>query len=205
MKHTLVFGMITALAALMLVWGSVAHEGGPTVDGIIADEEYESHYTDETLNMTLHWTVDTEEGLIYAGLEAPTQGWVGIGFDFEGADMESMSMDWIIGAFHDADGETDVLDAFQENADAVAQADTFLGGDDDILEKAAVQTEDGTTFEFTRKLDTGDEFDVALQPGSQGTMLATGDEDEYEHFDEESVTMVMIDFFAGTVGMGEGK
>lgn len=205
MKRTTVFGLLAALAALALLWSGAAHEAVPTVDGVIADGEYENHYTDETLNMTLHWTVDTEEGLIYVGLEAPTQGWVGIGFDFEGMDPESMSMDWVIGAFHDEDGETDVLDAFQENPDAVAQADTFLGGTDDVLEKAAVQTEGGTTLEFTRKLDTGDEFDVALDPGVHGTMLAFGDEDEYEHFDEESLTMVMIDFFAGTVSTGEGK
>ncbi len=205
MKRTITFSMLTALAALALVWGGVAHEGDVTIDGIVSDGEYENHYTNETLDMTVHWTIDTEEGVIYVGLQAPTQGWVGIGFDFAGADMESMSMDWIIGAFHDEDSETDVIDAYQENSEAVVQADEFLGGNDDILEKAAVQTEEGTTFEFARKLDTGDEFDVALKPGDQGTMLAFGDEDEYEHFDEESLTMVMIDFFAGTVGMGEGK
>jgi hypothetical protein len=28
---------------------------------------------------------------------------------------------------------------------------------------------------------------------------------KYEHFDEESVTIVMMDFFAGTVGTGKGN
>lgn len=39
MKRTMVFGMLTALAALTLVWGGVAHEGGPTVDRSITDGE----------------------------------------------------------------------------------------------------------------------------------------------------------------------
>ena len=203
MRRILTLSALAALASLALVWGGVAHEQVPAVDGIVSDGEYANHYTNKDLNMKVHWTVDTEESVIYIALEAPTKGWVGIGFDFKAPDKKSMSMDWIIGAFHDKDGETDTLDAFQARSGEPAQADTFLGGKDDITEKAAVQTEKETTFEFARPLDTGDKFDVTLKPGAQGTMLAFGDEDEYKHFHQESLTMVMIDFFTGKVGKGE--
>ncbi len=193
-----------ALAVLVTTVGifTIAHEGMPTGDGIVKDGEYANHYTNEALKMALHWTIDTEEGTIYVALEAPTKGWVGLGLDTP----DGQSMDWIIGTYHDKDNETDALDAFQEKTDAPAQADTFLGGSDDIVQKAAAQTEQATTFEFVRLLNTGDKFDVALLLGVQNAMLAFGDEDEYEHFDQETLSsMIQIDFFAGTVSSGAGQ
>lgn len=201
MKRTITLGTLALLATLLLAGGSFAHEGNIAVDGVVQNEEYENHYANEDLNMNLHWTIDTEDGVIFIALESPDTGWVGIGFDA----ADGQSMDWVIGAFHDEDGETDALDAFQAPANDAAQADTFLGGNSDLLERAAVQTERGTTFEFARKLDTGDAFDVALKPGVQGVMLAFGDEDEYEHFHDETRRMVRVDFFAGTVSTGEEK
>jgi len=200
MKRTITLGTLTVLATLLLAGGGFAHEAGIVVDGIVQDAEYANHYTDEALNVNLHWSLDTEDGVIYVALEAPEKGWVGLGLD-----APDGSMDWIFGTFHDGDGETDTLDAFQEAGNDVAQADTFLGGNADLLEQAALQTERGTTFEFSRKLDTGDGFDVALAPGVQGVMLAFGDEDAYAHFDAGRLRMIRVDFFAGTVSTPEKK
>ncbi len=197
MKRTITLGTLAALAALALVWGGLAHEGGPTVDGIVSDGEYANHYTNEDLDMTVHWTIDTEEDMITFALEAPTTGWVGIGFNPAGPKKQGADM--ILGFFHDEDGETDALDAFQEAPAGAPVADTFLGGSDDIEAAAAVQTEEDTTLEFSRKLDTGDEFDAALTPGEQTMLLAYGEEDSFDNYHGQKRVAVTVDLFEGTV------
>ncbi|MFQ5795010.1 MAG: DOMON domain-containing protein [Candidatus Bipolaricaulia bacterium] len=200
MKRTITLGTLAALAALMLAWGGLAHEGGPVVDGIVNDGEYDHHYTNEDLNMKVHWTVDIEEGAITFALEAPTTGWLGIGFTSTG--LKKRDADMILGFFHDEDGETDILDAFQQSPISPPMADTFLGGTDDIESAVAIQTEADTTLEFVRKLNTGDEFDAALTPGQQTMLLAYGEQDNLNNYHGQNRVAVTVDLFAGTVSAG---
>lgn len=74
MRHSLTFSSLALIAVVLLASGGVAHEAGVVVDGIVSDGEYANQYTDQTLNLTLYWTIDTEEGLIHLALASPEKG-----------------------------------------------------------------------------------------------------------------------------------
>jgi hypothetical protein len=147
----------------------------PTVDGIIDEDEYPNT---ATINAIELWWYNDGESLSVA-LQAPTEGWVGIGLDpenmMQGADLKLAAA---------LDGEMRVTDAFGTGPSGpVHPPDEELGGTDDI-EEAMVVTEDGVTrFEFRIPLDTGDQYDKPLEPGNTYPIIvAFGPSDEYNAY-----------------------
>ena len=130
----------------------------PEVDGTIAEGEYPNTTTIGDLEV---WWYNDGESLTMA-VQAPAEGWVGVGLDpdngMQGADFKLAAL---------VDGETRVTDAWGTQPTGPNHPpDTELGGTDDI-EESAVVTEDGTTrFEFRIPLDSGDQYDKPLDPGS---------------------------------------
>jgi len=48
------------------------------VDGVIAQGEYQSSFTDAKTGITVHWQADSAN--LYCALQSPGQGWLSIGF-----------------------------------------------------------------------------------------------------------------------------
>ena len=68
-------------------------------------------------------------------------------------------------------------DTFSTSSTGPHPADKELGGSNDILESAGMEQGGFTSIEFKRKLDTGDKYDLPLQPGANKIMWAFGSGD----------------------------
>ncbi len=142
------------------------------IDGLLQEGEYQNRLSSFRIKMDLYWSV--REDRVYFGLKAPTQGWVALGFNsavplMRGADI-------IIG--YVKDGQL-VLEDSYANSRIGHQTDIQLGGRDDILDRASTQDEGGTIIEFSRRLDTGDTFDMPIRPAEKlMILLAYGQRDD---------------------------
>lgn len=148
----------------------------PTVDGTIGEDEYPNT---TTINAIQVWWFNDGESLSVA-LQAPTDGWVGIGLDPE---TMMMGADFKLGAVLEG-GETRVTDAFGIGPSGpVHPPDEELGGTDDIEESMVVTEDSVTRFEFRIPLDSGDENDKPLEPGNTYPIIvAYGPSDEYNAY-----------------------
>ncbi|MFC2024745.1 DOMON domain-containing protein, partial [Chloroflexota bacterium] len=137
-------------------------------DGVLADGEYlgEMQYS----NYEIRWASDEQH--VYIGIKAKTDGWVALGIQ-PGSRMKDADM--IFGFV--SGGETTVIDLFSTGDFGPHPPDTELGGSDDILEFGGSQADDFTTIEFKRLLDTGDEYDLPLSPGTHQIIWAYGRND----------------------------
>ncbi|MGM0366395.1 MAG: DOMON domain-containing protein [Actinomycetota bacterium] len=128
-------------------------------DGTIEENEYRYTITDSTTGLTLYWYNDSDN--LYMGIETETEGWLSVGFDPEfamkGANIIFLAIE---------DGQAKARDDYG-TANFAHQPDTELGGTDDMIEYAA----SGTSFEFAIPLDSGDEYDKKLEPGSQYAII----------------------------------
>ena len=129
-------------------------------DGVISEGEYQSEYTLADGNFKLYLRVEGDT--IYIGMAGKTRGWVAIGIEptymMKDADM--------IIAWVDANGTVHVEDAYSTGATGPHPVDTQLGGTNDILQYGGKEQGGWTIIELARKLDTGDQYDKPLQPGS---------------------------------------
>ena len=131
-------------------------------DGVISEGEYEGSTT--IGDITVYWAHDGK--YIYIAAEAETPGWLSIGIDPERG-MEGA--DYIL-AIHD--GEPQIWDAYgTAPRGATHPPDTELGGTFDFIEWAVARDGDWLRFEVLRLLDTGDEFDKAMEPGEAYVIL----------------------------------
>ncbi len=134
-----------------------------TVDGMVGEEEYP--HTTEVVGVRVYWYNDAEN--IYVGLVSPGKGYVDIGFDPE---RRMQGANLILTAVKD--GEIATRDDY-----GVAQTnhapDTGLGGEDNILDAAGAEDENGTVTEFVIPLDSGDRYDKALEPGESYTIIVS--------------------------------
>ena len=106
----------------------------------------------------LFWS-STDETIRIA-MQADTQGWVAVGFQ-PGSRMKNADM--VFGMM--VNGEAVVLDQYSTGDFGPHSADVQQGGTDDLLSFAGLRTSSMTTFEFERRLDTGDSRDVPLERG----------------------------------------
>ena len=75
-------------------------------------------------------------------------------------------------------GEVTVLDSYSTGDYGPHKGDVEFGGTDDVLEFAGSESDGNTVVEFERALDTGDDYDIALEPGvSVGIIWAYGSSD----------------------------
>jgi hypothetical protein len=141
-------------------------------DGVVSSGEYDARATFG--QMTLHWSNDAE--YLYFALEAPTSGWVGIGFD---PDNRMQGANFILGAM--VDGIARVTDAYGVSpTGATHPPDVELGGTDDIIASGGSLRDGVTIIEAQIPLDSGDDYDKPLTPGDTVTViLAMGSSSEY--------------------------
>lgn len=124
--------------------------------------------------ITMQWR--TDDSYIYINLIAPTTGWVAVGFDPQ---VQMQGSDILIGYY---DGEVMMRDDYG-NTPTGHTADTNLGGTDDIMIISGMEMEGNTHLKFKIPLDSGDQYDNVLVPGSQHTViLAYGPSDNYTSY-----------------------
>jgi hypothetical protein len=135
-------------------------------DGIVGESEY-------SRSMLLHsparqgysggeieisWKSDPE--YLYLALNGNTKGWLAIGFEpqewMKNADIILASVQG---------GKAIVLDEYCTGNYGPHVEDTVLGGTNDIAEFGGSNREGRTVIELKRKLNTGDKFDKAFEPG----------------------------------------
>lgn len=132
-------------------------------DGEIGEDEYRHHLTSGP--MEIGWFNDAE--YLYAYMDAPTNGWVSIGFD---PDNRMQGANFIIGAV--VNGELDIIDAWGVTPTGPNHPpDEQLGGADDIVAAAGVERDGRTIIEFQIPLDSGDPYDKPLSPGGTYPIL----------------------------------
>lgn len=151
----------------------------PTVewvaDGAITEGEYAG---DQDLGpYHLYWR--QAGNIIEIGMEADTTGWIAVGIQ-PGRSM--LNADLILGDVTGAGVE--VIDAFGTGSTGPHSPDTELGGTYDILSYGGSETGDHTVVEFSRKMDTGDEYDNAILAGEANQVIwafGTSDDTDMRH------------------------
>jgi hypothetical protein len=132
-------------------------------DGEIGEDEYRHVMTVGPVE--IGWFNDAE--YLYAYMDAPTSGWVSIGFD---PDNRMQGANFIIGAV--VEGQLNIMDAWGASpVGADHPPDEQLGGTDDIVAAAGVERDGRTIIEFQIPLDSGDPYDKPLTPGGTYTIL----------------------------------
>jgi len=142
---------ILSLLCIFFV-GTCAH-GGPRYNSMQGDNG----------NFRADWVIYEEDEVEYANfsVRAKITGWVGIGF----TSTESLSdaeYDIIIGYL-----PYNVTDRYTKEDEFVE--DTKLNGTNDVTDVSAEQSGDFTVVTFTRKLDTGDQYDYNFE--SEGDVV----------------------------------
>jgi len=140
-------------------------------DGILGDNEYLGEMTYG--NFEVRWR--TDEANIYFGIRAKTEGWLSIGLN---PSSQMKDADMIFGAV--SNGQTSVSDQFSTGAFGPHSPDTELGGSDDIIQSGGREAGGFTTVEFSRALDTGDNYDNVLTKGKIKIIWAYGSSDDFD-------------------------
>ena len=110
----------------------------------------------------MSYTVDGDE--IYFGIEAKASGWVAIGIDPDDpATTRHRGADIYMGSYSTSSSTTNHADKYAASSEDL-KTDTSNGGTDDMLSYSAQQNSSWTTFEFNRKLVTGDSRDKNIIP-----------------------------------------
>jgi hypothetical protein len=135
-----------------------------TPDGVISDGEYSG--SAEAAGVTLAWRHDGE--MLYAAISAPTEGWISVGFDPEN---RMQGANFIFG--YVSDGAATLADMFGVAPAGAGShpADEELGGTNDVQDWGGSEADGVTVIEFSIPLDSGDEYDRPLSPGSTYTVL----------------------------------
>lgn len=117
--------------------------------------------------VTFAWQVEGE--MLYVNLKAPTQGWVGIGFN---PTSRMQGANYILGMVHA--GKVLVTDDFGTGV-TKHQADRALGGEVDLTNIYGKEEDKVTEIGFTMPLDSKDANDTRLTPdGDTIVLLAFG-------------------------------
>jgi len=202
MKHkTLSFSIACLVVALLggavlgfNIWSKRVPP--PVADGRVGETEYARTLVDELTGMTMAWSITGDE--LHMALTAPGQGWVAVGIDPDDAVSTMMlGADYILGYVDEA-GQVVVEDQFG-NTKVSHRADTRGDGTVDVTVVGGSQDEHGTTLEFVRALDTGDERDKPIRRDKLFVQLAYAPEDDFFAYHAEARNTVRVDFFEGGV------
>lgn len=119
---------------------------------------------------------ELEDDLIHIELTAPTQGWVGVGFNHENSIVGS---DLLL--FRVKNGKSEGLDMKVKGIGDPVE-DKNLGDQVSFLDLAGAETNSKTTVRFSRSLVTGERSDFALQEGASfWLILAYSMHDDFGH------------------------
>jgi len=189
------------------------------IDGIVSQDEYVMSTLFEEINLELFWTIPhvTEQDgkrVIYFALRSPVEGCVGISLDRTGRRLQGG--DVLLG-YVDNDPETDRLQTHmsdnyaneetshapdQEIEGTTGAEESSTYGKFDILQHQGSFSRGGTTLEFSRYLDTGDNaYDKVIKEESNWTrvQVAYSDSPEYNCFQSDNRANKRINFFTGDV------
>ncbi|HNZ26087.1 MAG TPA: DOMON domain-containing protein [Spirochaetota bacterium] len=122
-------------------------------------------------DFTFSWRV--VDGTMDIILEAPTTGWISVGFD---PTKKMKDANYIIGSV-DKNGEVTIQDNFGTGPIS-HKPDEKLGGVDNVANKFGEEKDGKTTLKFSIPLDSKDKFDVVLNPGKHTVILASSKSDK---------------------------
>ena len=135
-------------------------------------------------DIRFQWKVDGSN--LQVVVRAPTQGWVGVGFDPTNLMKDA---NFIIG--YVADGQASFSDQFGTQLTAHA-SDESLGGQVNVGAPSGTEADGATELSFTIPLDSGDQYDRVLAAGqSYDVLLAYGPNDDFEMIHQVRVEVQM--------------
>ncbi|UCC94125.1 MAG: hypothetical protein JSW25_05550 [Thermoplasmata archaeon] len=144
------------------------------VDGIVEEGEYANMASFGDGHYVLHWEVYGDDARF--GIVADTDGWVALGIE---PSRRMLEADMWFGWYASPTG-AGALDAYSVGDFGPHPPDITLGGTSDILEYNVGEVSGKTTFEFVRRLETGDDRDNALpKEGAVTIVWATSISDVY--------------------------
>jgi len=126
------------------------------VDGVFNCDEYEVTMKVEDLEMEIGWL--TRDGNLMFAVKSVGKGWVAVGFD---PTTMMRNANIIIGDVTE-DGTINIEDHF-----GVANTAHRKDDENNILQAAGTENEDGTVLEFVIPLNSGDDMDRVLELGQE--------------------------------------
>lgn len=167
------------------------------LDGRIEPGEYRFRWQDEASKLRFEWSVEGDR--LLGAVFSPDTGWVAVGFGGDGPLM--YGADIVIG-YVDARGAhlRDHYASTPTNHDP----DSALGGSDDVLAAAGLETAEGTMVEFVRPLAAHDSTDQPIESGQTHLMAASSETDDFAayHFGGRKAVS-LVDLFAGPPAVAE--
>ncbi|GEM_PF-553814 len=140
-------------------------------DGIIESGEYYGYK--DLDGFEVFWSNANE--IAYVAIKAKTEGFVAIGLQ-PGKTMKDADM--IFGFIKD--GNVTIYDMFSTGNFGPHKPDVELGGTNDIIDFGGSESGGFTILEFSRKLVTGDNFDIDITLGINKIIWAIGSTDNTE-------------------------
>jgi len=145
---------------------------------------------------TLEWNIDTAASTVEFKINVSSISWIGFGFHpvGSGSDEDMDNADAVIATFDT--GKPVLTDYFSQSFFEPPQ-DVLLGGTNDVLKPVAMQKDGKTSLSFTRKLVTGDQYDVPFTIGPMKVIWAIGKSNtwEYHGLDTNNRGDAIVDFF----------
>ncbi len=165
----LILGMGVLVLTAFVAAG--AQSTAPKVDGKIAPKEYAHVFKHADSGVNINWQIVGDT--ITFGLESPSMGWTGLGFNPTGDKKTGADMYMFL---FDA-GKLMANDMVMLKATGAPKPDTDEGGKDNILSSAGSSSDKGMVIEFSRKLDTKDKTDQPILVGKVNKVLLAIGED----------------------------
>ncbi|PMQ02046.1 MAG: dopamine beta hydroxylase [Dictyoglomus sp. NZ13-RE01] len=169
--------LILLLVGISLIGFSFG-QSKPKIDGILSPNEYKNYASFSNGEYKIFWSI-IDDG-VYILITALTKGWIALGIN---PGVKAGEADYILGYVKDK--EVKVVDYWAPAKHVDHVPDVKLGGKDDILEYAGVESGNYTTIEFRRKLVTGDKYDKEFpKTGTLKIVWALGPSDDLstKHF-----------------------
>jgi len=165
-----VYLLIIGVLCIAPVYGQTQDE----LETYLSREDYNNSVSLNNGNYLLFWDIERDE--LYMAMLGKTTGWVAIGFN--PGDM-MMDADIVIAGL--VEDTPYWSDSFSTGPFGPHPADTSLGGMDNILNITVLENDGWTVVEFSRKLETDDEYDAKIIPGEEmPIMWAMGRDDNME-------------------------
>ena len=155
--------VLTAFFTALLTVG--AQGAAPKIDGKIVAKEYANTFKHTESGVTLNWQIVGDT--ISFGLESPSTGWTGMGFNPTGDKKDGADMYMFLFENNKLVARDDIM----TKATGAPKLDTDEGGKNDILASSGTLNDKGMVLEFSRKLNTGDKTDQPILAGKSNKVL----------------------------------
>jgi hypothetical protein len=120
-----------------------------------------------------NWSIDETDLTIKVDLDVKTTGWVGFGLSKEG---QMSNSDTVMCYYSTSQSKAVCVDGWADSRNA-PPSDESLGGVDNLSEVSGSVADGTTKISFTRKLDTGDSKDLAIEKGKEMNVIFSYRED----------------------------